>query len=97
MVGRRLSQLGVAALVCLALTSSSTFAQSGGDLRLIDAVKARHTESVRALVKQQVDVNRAQPDGATALHWAAHWDDLETADLLIRAGARPNVVSLGRR
>ena len=26
-------------------------------------------------------------DGATALHWAAHLNDLETADLLIRAGA----------
>ena len=26
-------------------------------------------------------------DGATALHWAVYRDDLETADLLIRAGA----------
>ena len=23
----------------------------------------------------------------TALHWAAHWDDLDTAKLLLRAGA----------
>ena len=29
-----------------------------------------------ALLKQRVDVNAAQPDGATALHWAAHWDDV---------------------
>jgi ankyrin repeat protein len=35
----------------------------------------------------------AQPDGATLLHWAAHWDDLNTADKLIRAGADPNATN----
>ena len=30
---------------------------------------------------------RPQVDGTTALHWAVRSDDLETADLLIRAGA----------
>ncbi len=32
-------------------------------------------------------------DGATALLWAAHWNDLETADLLIRAGANVNAAN----
>jgi uncharacterized protein len=41
-------------------------------------------------LKQRADVNVRQADGATALHWAAHWNDLGTADLLIRAGARVN-------
>ncbi len=36
---------------------------------------------------------RAQGDGATALHWAAHRDDLAIADLLIRSGARANVAN----
>ena len=44
-----------------------------------------------ALLAQGVDVNTAQPDGATALHWAAHWNDVKTATRLIRAGARVNV------
>jgi ankyrin repeat protein len=35
----------------------------------------------------------AQPDGATLLHWAAHWDDLGTADKLIRVGADPNATN----
>jgi uncharacterized protein len=48
---------------------------------------------VRALLKQRIDVNRAQGDGATALHWAAHRDDLAIADLLIRAGARARVAN----
>jgi ankyrin repeat protein len=43
---------------------------------------------VRSLLKEKTDVNTSQPDGATALHWAAHRDDLETAELLIRAGAK---------
>ena len=48
--------------------------------RLIDAVKNRDVEAVQALLKQRVDVNAPQGDGATALHWAAHLDDLRIAD-----------------
>jgi ankyrin repeat protein len=33
------------------------------------------------------EVNAAEPDGGTALLWAARIDDLEIADLLIKAGA----------
>ena len=32
-------------------------------------------------------MNGPDAEGMTALHWAAHWDDLETARLLLRAGA----------
>ena len=42
---------------------------------------------VRALIEQHVDVNQAQADGMTALHWAAYHDDLETAKLLVNAKA----------
>jgi ankyrin repeat protein len=38
-------------------------------------------------LKQKINVNVPQSDGATALHWAVHWDDVALADLLIRAGA----------
>ena len=44
-----------------------------------------------ALLKQGIDVNASQADGSTALHWAAHWNDGETADLLITSGAKANV------
>ena len=50
-------------------------------------------DAVRALVKQRADVNAAQGDGATPLHWAVHRDDLAIADLLIRAGARANAAN----
>jgi ankyrin repeat protein len=50
-------------------------------------VKSKDKDSIRTLLRQGADVNTPEPDGTTALHWAAHWNDLETADLLIRAGA----------
>jgi len=61
---------------------------AGSDSRLIQAVKAQDETAVRALLKQQVDVNSPQGDGATALHWAANLDNLTIANLLIRSGAR---------
>jgi uncharacterized protein len=66
------------------------------EVRLIEAVKNRDLESVRALLQPRpltIDVNAAPGDGATALHWAAHRDDVAIADLLIRAGARANVAN----
>ena len=57
---------------------------------LADAEARQEKATVSALLQQKADVNAAQPDGATALHWASHWDDLATADLLIRAGANVN-------
>jgi ankyrin repeat protein len=57
---------------------------------IADAAKRRDTAAVRVLLQSGVDVNVPQADGATALHWAAHWNDLDMAGLLIRAGARPS-------
>jgi ankyrin repeat protein len=39
------------------------------------------------LLAEGADVNGAQADGMTALHWAAHLDDLETTKLLVKSGA----------
>ena len=78
----------------VALALSAYAAAAPADLRLIEAAKNRDAEAVHALLKPRplpVDVNAAAGDGATALHWAAHRDDLAIADLLIRAGARPTV------
>ena len=72
---------------------SLILAGAAPDLRLIEAVRNSDASAVRALLKQRVDVNATQPDGATALHWAAYRDDREAADLLIRAGARVNAAN----
>ena len=72
-------------------------AQIGGgaglpaDLRLVEAMAERDTARVRALLAGDgADVNAARADGATALLWAAHWDDAEAVGLLLRAGADVN-------
>ena len=80
-------------VLILALTFGASAAAAPADLRLIQAVKNRDVESVRGLLKHRIDVNATQGDGATALHWAAHRDDLAIADLLIRSGARVNVAN----
>lgn len=74
-----------------ALIAGTVAAQ--GEPQLVAAVKGRDLAKVRALLKQKVDVNARSSDGATALLWAVHADHAETADLLLGAGADPNLAN----
>jgi ankyrin repeat protein len=56
---------------------------------LADAVERRDTAAIRALLSDSA-IDSAQPDGTTALHWAARHDDLATAMALLAAKANPN-------
>src|SRR5262245_62722141 len=86
-VGRIRAMLSV--LLALALAALGT----ADGPALIDAAKNADAAAVRALVQKKADVNAAEPDGTTALHWASYRDDLETVDLLIRAGAKVNAAT----
>jgi ankyrin repeat protein len=79
--------------ILLIVLAQTALAAAAADPRLIKAVRSKDVATVRALIKQRVDVNAPQGDGATALHWAAHVDDLTIAELLIRAGARAAVAN----
>jgi ankyrin repeat protein len=57
---------------------------------LIEAARNADRSAVRALIAQGSDVNAAEPDGTTALHWASYRDDVESADAMLRAGAKVN-------
>jgi ankyrin repeat protein len=57
---------------------------------LIEAARNADRSAVRALIAQGSDVNAAEPDGTTALHWASYRDDVESADAILRAGAKVN-------
>src|SRR6185503_14835261 len=60
---------------------------------IADAAENRDSEALRSMLKQKTDINAIQPDGTTALHWAAHWNDLESVNLLLRAGANPKIAN----
>src|SRR3954471_20782887 len=85
----RLGAFGGLVLVLLAW-ASRTFA---ADAPLADAAERADRAIVRALIERRVDVDGAQVDGMTALHWAAYHDDLETARLLVDAEADVNAAN----
>ena len=60
---------------------------------LADAAEKSDRAAIRTLLKQRADVNASQPDGMTALHWAAYRDDLEMAKLLCEAKAQISVTN----
>ena len=60
---------------------------------LADAVEQRNRALVRSLLGASADVNAAQVDGMTALHWAVYNDDAETAGLLVRSRANVNATN----
>ena len=66
---------------------------AGSELPLVAGVKAGDARVIRSLLQQKADVNKAEADGTTALHWAVNRGDLETVDLLLAAGANPKAAN----
>ena len=93
-------QIAAATLTALLLvTLLPAMSAAANDLRLIDAVQRQDSEAVRMLLldldtdEDGIDINTRRADGVTALAWAAHWDDIDTARLLVEAGADPNTAN----
>ena len=63
------------------------------DAPVADAAMGGDVEQVRVLLRQGGDVNAAQGDGMTALHWAARTGHDELVQVLIYAGANPVAVT----
>ena len=68
-------------------TSIVALVSAATDNRLADAAMQGNKEGVRSLIEQKADVNTAQGDGTTALHWAVYKDDAEMTKMLLAAGA----------
>src|SRR6185436_18902846 len=81
----RLASLAVMFLGVLSAGGATLAAEQSA---VADAAMKSDKAALRTLLQQKADVNAPQVDGATALHWALYRDELEVADLLIKAGAR---------
>jgi ankyrin repeat protein len=60
---------------------------------LADRIQSGDRKAALALIAAGADVNQAQPDGATPLHWAVYRVDRELVATLLKKGAKPNVVN----
>jgi ankyrin repeat protein len=78
-----------AVLAGLLAASASAYAASD----VADATMRGDHSALRAALDAKLDVNGAQADGATALHWAAYRGDAEAVRWLLGADATPAVAN----
>ncbi|MCE2541487.1 MAG: ankyrin repeat domain-containing protein [Acidobacteria bacterium] len=78
---------GLTAALCAAPALLAVLAAAPADAPVADAASRGDVEAVRSLLQRGVDVQTAQADGMTAMHWAAMRSDVELAETLIYAGA----------
>ncbi len=84
------TRVGLAAAVLLALGAQAPVWAAG---TLIDAAKANDSTAALALIKDKADVNAAESDGTTPLHYAVYHDDVALVDSLLKAGAKASVAN----
>jgi uncharacterized protein len=79
--------------LALLMTAVTGIAAAAERATIADAAERRDRAAIRAELNRGVDVNAAQVDGTTALHWAAYYDDADTAAVLVKAGANVNAAN----
>src|SRR5437764_5140380 len=87
MIMRRLRFSALGALALTALLHAAASAP------VADAAMEGNRDGVKTLLKQAADVNAAQGDGMTALHWAAMKNDADLVQTLLFAGANPKATT----
>lgn len=74
--------------------SMPSYANAADDGRLIESLQKYDKHAIKSLLAEKdVNANAKGVDGATALHWAVHWDDLEIAETLLKSGANPDTAN----
>jgi len=82
--------LGVAAV---AFIVAAPLICAAADVPIVEAAKQGDVRALRKLISSRVDVNAAEVDGTTALHWAVRVDDATAVQDLIKAGANVRAVN----
>ena len=76
-----------------ALCMSALLGAAAGTSPVADAAMRGDRDSLRSLLQQGADVNAAQGDGMSALHWAAQRGDADLVSMLVYAGANVGAVT----
>src|SRR4051812_29395649 len=90
---RKLHGVSLVLVLSMGLAVAAVGHGAGVGADAANAAESKNIDALKTLVKQRADINAAQPDGTTALHWAAHWNDAEAVSLLLRAGANAKAVN----
>ena len=74
-----------------------SFAAAGtavaADNSLAGLIQAGHRDAALKMIAAGADVNAAQGDGTTPLHWAAYKIDADLVKALLQRGAKPDVIN----
>jgi len=87
------SRMATLLAVAIALNGQAAIGRAAERVPLIEAAKSAGAGALRALLAEGANVDAAEADGATALHWASYRDDPDSVDVLIRAGAKVNAAN----
>jgi ankyrin repeat protein len=79
----------LAAVFCLAAAGTAAAADAG----LAGLIQAGHRDAALKMIAAGADVNAAQGDGTTPLHWAVYKIDADLARALLERGAKPDVIN----
>jgi ankyrin repeat protein len=77
------------AMFCLAAASTA----GAADDTLARLIQAGHRDAALKMIAAGADVNVAQGDGTTPLHWAVYKVDADLARALLARGAKPDVMN----
>lgn len=83
----RIPSPAVGPLAAVAVSLAAAVTAAASERPLVDAARTGDAAAVRALLERGAWVGTLEPDGTTALHWAAHREQVEIAGLLLAAGA----------
>ena len=73
---------------CAILLLAAVVVAGGVESRLPSAAKSGDRTAMLELLRQKADPNSTEPDGTTALHWAAYHEDAAMAKALLDGGAK---------
>src|SRR4030088_1681564 len=68
-------------------------AAAAADTSLAGLIQAGNRDAALKMIATGADVNAAQGDGTTPLHWAVYKVDVDLARALLDRGAKPDVIN----